>query len=1372
VQQILSALPPLEAGPSHLPNASNAIQHGGQDLPTTDNALQYGTPALPNASNAIQNGGQDLPIIGNALQYGTLDPLGTGDTLQYGAPHMPIAGNALQYGVPHLPIAGNALQHGVPNPLTAGNALQYSVPNLSVAGNAVHSGLFNVAHNPHSWPPMLQTAHDVQNQGPALYVDQGQNLAPPSPFQDANSLSIPGWDDQFAWSGSFTGFPESSRSSHPIPQAQSQDVNQSFDESGGVGLSPWSAGVGDQPNRHFPPAPPIDVSTTGNADGVASELTCAGVLSTGTLAITKRLSVYQAKWREEHRMPRNDEIQNFANLEGVDAAVIEELLLTSVPSRPAQAVSTSQASHDVSHMASQFSSQAVIQSTPHSRSPGVSQIILDVRRYAIRRNKGQCGHSKQAKRGRRNQLYKCPDCMFSSDKWDSFKRHLLTKYPQEFYHCIRCRQEELGSFIVSRADKIGEHLEKFHKLVGEEAKNLARQESKVDYVAPSPTSCPYRVGGRRCMESLSTWEEYITHLKKHGQKQVPGGLWDLPGRHDSSDQDPNGNSRGNSSGSNRYLQGPYEDSGENQHAGHNGHSASCSGPSQYVNDYPGGANYQLNHARKLREFCMHAQLGIKLPRDKICAPSPRGPSSLIDIFNRRIVQVPADAKYLALDYTMALNRCAHLKSFIEMMRRSHTCQSLPEDVKDLVAQAITVTQDMGYQYVWIDLLCDLNLEEKRRPAVYADATFVIFTRGHRPEVDSMNLLLCNNRYLHTVRSWTNDTKNAVLFSHVQDLGRGSFGLVDKVELTSDGVVQSKVTEREFARKRFLRWKVGDPGRPAHLQEIESLQKFEHPNIASVVAAYIEKQALNVVMLPVAETDLKRYLKEPSRWPEKHASISKWYCSLASAIEYMHKTCLYRHGDLKPENILMVKDDVCITDLGFAQPTCATGTGVLEGGKKSKHTTGTSGCTMMTPKYCPPGTLAGRSPTLKSDIFSLGCVFLEIITIEFGRTLHELSKFILKQPSPDADNYVMYCKHINSMRRWLVTFMVPNLSALQWTVIKLCYRMLDPNPKVRPSAIEIHTSLKDSQRRSSRAPTHAPNLKAQPSGTSEPSELHETIEAVEPREPIEPIEPIETLPPIMPSMLSAWLRNTLQSIPNNFDGNELLPLSKCDIDIDELMLAKVFASVIARVSKVPEQLDGLKMIACSLPNPRLFLEDALVALPEPLHLFLCGYASASTTASQLHLSSEVNARKKWGHALGRLKYMIRTTKTLHSLKGTIKPTITTNAIVDLDEQQISQSLEALVLKPRRMSMALTRPTRGSWPPFQAAQTCQKGTMFERRKRAMSKTRSENPAAKKKFIFNAPVHRQDLALFTQTVVTFERGDPILTNLSYHNGSQYLN
>ena len=96
----------------------------------------------------------------------------------------------------------------------------------------------------------------------------------------------------------------------------------------------------------------------------------------------------------------------------------------------------------------------------------------------------------------------------------------------------------------------------------------------------------------------------------------------------------------------------------------------------------------------------------------------------------------------------------------------------------------------------------------------------------------------------------------------------------------------------------------------------------------------------------------------------HSADSSIFEKLAYAVASLHKKSIL-HGDLKPANLMMKKDgQVKIIDLGNSV--------ALEKG------TGYPG-DITTRSYRPPEAVFARYSGFKTDVYSLGCIFFELIT---------------------------------------------------------------------------------------------------------------------------------------------------------------------------------------------------------------------------------------------------------------------------------------------------------------------------------------------------------------------------------------------------------
>jgi serine/threonine protein kinase len=111
----------------------------------------------------------------------------------------------------------------------------------------------------------------------------------------------------------------------------------------------------------------------------------------------------------------------------------------------------------------------------------------------------------------------------------------------------------------------------------------------------------------------------------------------------------------------------------------------------------------------------------------------------------------------------------------------------------------------------------------------------------------------------------------------------------------------------------------------------------------------------------------------------NANIIDWLYQMARGLEYIHSKKL-AHRDIKPGNILLSKkideyeNVLKISDFGFCKPTSEQGSYSLVSGLKGT-------ITYMAPelfKLSVKESVAKERATIASDVFSLGCVFFQLL----------------------------------------------------------------------------------------------------------------------------------------------------------------------------------------------------------------------------------------------------------------------------------------------------------------------------------------------------------------------------------------------------------
>jgi serine/threonine protein kinase len=220
-------------------------------------------------------------------------------------------------------------------------------------------------------------------------------------------------------------------------------------------------------------------------------------------------------------------------------------------------------------------------------------------------------------------------------------------------------------------------------------------------------------------------------------------------------------------------------------------------------------------------------------------------------------------------------------------------------------------------------------------------------------------------------------------------------------------VQSKITKQVYARKRISRKRDFNKDKEVIARfenEVQILKKLDHVHLVKVFASYTDLNYVAIIMKPVAQMDLKCFLRSPevqqTLLGAGRSLFRTYYGCLASAISYLHDNNI-RHKDIKPGNILLKKDDIYITDFGTA----------IEFDGDKSMTKGT--VRAKTTQYQSPEVARGAKRGTSSDIWSLGVTYLEMTTVLRGETLDSMQDFLLANGT--NDQYVF--ENIQGAIKW-------------------------------------------------------------------------------------------------------------------------------------------------------------------------------------------------------------------------------------------------------------------------------------------------------------------------------------------------------------------
>ena len=202
-----------------------------------------------------------------------------------------------------------------------------------------------------------------------------------------------------------------------------------------------------------------------------------------------------------------------------------------------------------------------------------------------------------------------------------------------------------------------------------------------------------------------------------------------------------------------------------------------------------------------------------------------------------------------------------------------------------------------------------------------------------------------------------------------------------------------------------------------VNEIRLQASVRHPNVTSYREAFLDGQRLCIVMEYAPYGDLQRCIRkrEAHRKPFPEDLVWSYFIQVCMGIRELHRRNII-HRDIKAANILRTSPVIVkVGDLGIAK--------LLKGAMARTQ--------IGTPHYMPPEVWKSRPYSFSSDVWSLGCLLYELVTLRVpfeARSLAELRFKVIRGKYNTVPRH--YSKDLSRMIEMLLKTDAKNRPSLE------------------------------------------------------------------------------------------------------------------------------------------------------------------------------------------------------------------------------------------------------------------------------------------------------------------------------------------------------
>ncbi|KAH7402717.1 kinase-like domain-containing protein [Pyrenochaeta sp. MPI-SDFR-AT-0127] len=275
---------------------------------------------------------------------------------------------------------------------------------------------------------------------------------------------------------------------------------------------------------------------------------------------------------------------------------------------------------------------------------------------------------------------------------------------------------------------------------------------------------------------------------------------------------------------------------------------------------------------------------------------------------------------------------------------------------------------------------------------------------HKDQFNALHRKLASNGFTHFTQKMLAENPPLISEQHSEPLGTGAYGIVDSIQIGTKLYARKSIMLPRYNQKSI---------RDSIANELSAVRTLGHPHVIRVHLTYEDKSRFFIVMRPLADYDLEAYLAEYSQTPPTQAQtemIWKWFLCLSNTLAFIHSKGI-RHKDIKPRNILVKGEKVIFADFGSSHAFFDEGKSTTEG-PAFGHTK----------IYCAPEVISNEKRGRSTDIFSLGCVFTELVVWLAGYSIADWIKE--RETVVDGTPNTAYSATLNRIEEWFNSKVLP------------------------------------------------------------------------------------------------------------------------------------------------------------------------------------------------------------------------------------------------------------------------------------------------------------------------------------------------------------